>query len=216
GAQEVPEPPITVSFQDADIRDVLATFAEFTGRSIVPGAGVSGTVNATIRDQPWDVALQSILRAHGLAAQELPSGIIQVDAIEALRERQTAEPLVTRTFRINYVPVQELATAVTPLLSERGRIAANPSTNTLLVTDVAAVMEDLERMVVQLDVRTPQVSIQAKIIFVNRTDVEELGVTYDLKDSRGNSLNRLTSVPDPHRPGELTNDNLVLLGGNSI
>src|SRR5690606_35182377 len=42
GAQEVPEPPITVSFQDADIRDVLATFAEFTGRSIVPGAGVSG------------------------------------------------------------------------------------------------------------------------------------------------------------------------------
>jgi type IV pilus assembly protein PilQ len=54
-------------------------------------------------------------------------------------------------------------------------------------------------------VRTPQVAIQAKIIFVNRTDVEELGVTYDLKDSQGSSLNRLVAVPDPFNPGEFTN-----------
>jgi type IV pilus assembly protein PilQ len=210
------QPPITVTFQDADIRDVLASFAEFTGRSIVAGTDVTGSVSATIRNQPWDVALQSILRAYGLAAQELPSGIIQVDAIEKLKERQTAEPLVTRTFRINYVPVQELTATLESLLTERGKIAANPSTNTLVVTDVEAVINDLRRMVGELDVRTPQVSIEAKIIFVNRTDVEELGITYDLKDSQGNTLNRLTSVPDPLNPGELTNENLVLLGGNSI
>jgi type IV pilus assembly protein PilQ len=71
-------------------------------------------------------------------------------------------------------------------------------------------------MIQRLDVRTPQVSIEAKIIFVNRTRADELGFTYDLKDSRGNSLNRLTSVPDPLNPGELTNQNLVLLGGNSV
>lgn len=215
-AQRQPQPSITVSFQEADIRDVLASFAEYTGRSIVPGSGVTGTITATIRDQPWDVALQSILRAYGLAAQELPSGIIQVDAIEKLKERQTAEPLTTRTFRINYVPVQEMITALEPLISERGKLASNPSTNTLLVTDVEGVLNNLERMVGQLDVRTPQVSIEAKIIFVNRTDVEELGITYDLKDSQGNALNRLTSVPDPRNPGQLTSGDLVLLGGNSI
>ncbi|MBW3671587.1 MAG: PAS domain S-box protein, partial [Acidobacteria bacterium] len=59
-AQE--QPRITVNFQEADIRDVLGSFAEFTGRSIVPGSDVSGAVTATIRDQPWDVALQTILR----------------------------------------------------------------------------------------------------------------------------------------------------------
>lgn len=211
-----PQPRITVSFQDADIRDVIATFAEFTGRSIVPGSGVEGTVTATIREQPWDVALESILRAYGLAAEELPSGIIQVDAIGNLQERRTQEPLVTRTFRINYVPSAELQATLEPLLSERGRISINPTTNTLVLTDVRSVMDDIGRMLGDLDVRTPQVSIQAKLIFVNRTDVEELGVTYDLKDSRGNSMNELVSVPDPLSPGDFTDEDLVLLGGNSV
>jgi type IV pilus assembly protein PilQ len=210
------QPRITVTFQDADIRDVLASFAEFTGRSIVPGAGVTGTVTATIRDQPWDVALQTILRAYGLAAQELASGIIQVDSIERLQERQILEPLRTQTFRINYVPVAEIAGSLEPLRTDRGRISINPSTNTLIVTDVESVLADIQGILAQLDVRTPQVSIQAKIIFVNRTDVEELGVTYDLKDSQGSTLNRLVAVPDPFNPGEFTNTDLISLGGNSI
>jgi type IV pilus assembly protein PilQ len=54
------------------------------------------------------------------------------------------------------------------------------------------------------------------MIFVNRTNVEELGITYDLKDSRGSSLNELVSVPDPTNLGQFTNTNIVSLGGNSI
>ncbi|MEX2572138.1 MAG: AMIN domain-containing protein [Gemmatimonadota bacterium] len=213
---EQEQPRITVTFQEAEIHDVLASFAEFTGRSIVPGSDVAGLVTATIRNQPWDVALQTILRAYGLAAQEMPSGIIQVDAIGNLQERQTLEPLVTQTFRINYVPVNELASSLESLSSERGRISSNPSTNTLIVTDVESVLDNMGTILTQLDVRTPQVSIQAKIIFVNRTDVEELGVTYDLKDSQGSSLNELVSVPDPLNPGEFTSTDIVRLGGNSI
>jgi type IV pilus assembly protein PilQ len=212
---------ITVTYQDADIRDVLASFAEFTGRSIVPGSRVQGSVTAEIRNQPWDVALETILTAHGLAARELPSGIIRVDAYEQLRERETQEPLVTQTWRINYVPVAELVQTLTPMKTERGSVIANASTNTLIVTDVESVLANVGQMVRQLDIRTPQVAIQAKLIFVNRTNVEELGVTYDLKDSRvtegrGNSLNRLVSIPDPRNPGEWTNDNLITLSGNSI
>jgi type IV pilus assembly protein PilQ len=207
---------ITATFTETDILDVLSSFAEFASRSIVPGAGVKGTVNATIRCQPWDVALQSILASHGLAAQELPSGIIQVDSVGALQRRETQEGLVTQTFRINYVPVDEMQASLEPLKSERGKVSINPTTNTLIITDTRSVVEDLGRMIQRLDVRTPQVSIEAKIIFVNRTRADELGFTYDLKDSRGNSLNRLTSVPDPLNPGKLTNENLVLLGGNSV
>ncbi len=126
---------VTVTFQDAEIRDVVASFAEFSGYSIVVGAGVSGRVSASIRNQPWDVALQAILQAHGLAAREMHPGILRVDAQERLREREVREPLVTRVFRINYVPAQELATSLAALKSERGSIVASPATNSLIVTD---------------------------------------------------------------------------------
>lgn len=208
--------PITVTFQEADIREVLASFAEFTGRSIVPGSGVEGTVTATIRQQPWDLALQTILSAYGLAAQEMPSGIIQVDKLENLQSRMTQEPLVTRTFRINYVPVPELQESLTPLSSERGNISMNPTTNTLIVTDVPSVIARVEQMVQQLDVRTPQVTIEAKIVFVNRTDAEEMGIVYDLKDREGNSLNSVFPSEDPQNPGEPTNADIISLGGSSI
>lgn len=208
---------ITATFENTDMRDVLATFAELTGRSIVPGSEVGGirVEYVTFNDQPWDVALQSLLRAYGLAAQEDGSGIIRVDQIGKLAERETLEPLQTRAFRINYVPVEEMQTTLEGLKSERGSVTINKTTNTLIATDVPSVLEDFDRLVQQLDVRTPQVAIQAKIVFINRTDAEDLGITYDIKDSRGNSLNELTSVPDPVT-GEQTNANIVSLGGSSI
>ena len=209
--------PITATFENTDMRDVLATFAELTGRSIVPGSEVGGirVEYVTFNNQPWDVALQSLLRAYGLAAQEDGNGIIRVDLIDKLAERETLEPLVTRAFRINYVPVEEMQSTLEGLKSERGSVTINKTTNTLIATDVPSVLADFERLVNQLDVRTPQVAIQAKIVFINRTDAEDLGITYDIKDSRGNSLNKLTSVPDPVT-GEQTNSDIVSLGGSSI
>jgi len=211
--------PITVTFENTDMRDVLATFAELTGRSIVPGSEVGGirVEYVTFTNQPWDLALRSLLQAYGLAAQEDPqSGIIRVDQITKLAERETLEPLVTRTFRINYVPVEEMQSTLEALKSDRGSVSINKSTNTLIATDVPSVVEDFERLVGQLDVRTPQVAIQAKIVFINRTDAEDLGIVYDIKDSRGNSLNKVVSVPDPSDPTTTTNDNVVSLGGSSI
>jgi type IV pilus assembly protein PilQ len=220
--QPRPARRITVSFFEADIRDVLATFAEFTGRSIIAGSGVQGiNVTADITNQPWDVALETILRANGLAFEELPTGIIRVERLEQITQRREQEPLQTQTFRISYVRAEELVTTLTPMKTQRGSITSNPTTNTLIVTDVGGVVNSIAALIPQLDIRTPQVTIQTKIIFVNRTDVEELGVSYDLKDSRGNSLNRLTGVPERdvrtgELTGEITQQNIVLLGGNSI
>lgn len=206
--------PITVTFENTDMRDVLATFAELTGRSIVPGSEVGGikVEYVTFTNQPWDLALRSLLQAYDLAAQEDPqSGIIRVDRIAKLAERETLEPLVTRTFRINYIPVEEMQATLTELKSERGSVSINKTSNTLIATDVPSVIEDFERLVTQLDVRTPQVAIQAKIVFINRTDAEALGIVYDLKDSRGNSLNDVVT-PAGQTPGT----NTVSLGGSSI
>jgi type IV pilus assembly protein PilQ len=214
GSSRPDEPRITVNFHNADIRDVLSSFVEFTGRSIVPGAAVMGHVTASIRDQPWDIALQTILRAYGLEAYELSSGIIRIDSMDRIQEREAQEPLLTQPFRINYVPAAELAATLEPLRSERGRISVNPSTNTLIVTDTESALNQMRSILGQLDVRTPQVSIQAKIIFVNRTDVEDLGVTYDLTlnpasggSPGGEDLGASTTGPAP---------DMVRLGGSSL
>jgi len=182
--------PITVSFTDTPMRDVLFTFSEWSGRSIVPGSGVTGSVNADIRNQPWDIALQTILESYGLAARETESGIIRVDRLAELTERREVEQLTTRPFRINFGSAQDMQGAVQSLLSSRGQVAVNASTNTLVVTDVPGVLEAIEELLDGLDMQTPEITISAKIIFVNRTDLERFGVVYDLKDTQGNQINR--------------------------
>ncbi|HEX7118722.1 MAG TPA: AMIN domain-containing protein, partial [Longimicrobiales bacterium] len=219
------EPRITMYFDNVDIIDMLALFAEFSGRSIIPGAGVSGTVTADIRDQPWDVALEAILAGHGLAARELESGIIRVDQITKLRELEAIEPMETRRFQIRYARADSaLVRTIQGLLSDSlATVTANPTTNTIVVKDRASVLRDrIAPMIEQLDVRTPQVEIEAKIVFVDRTSLENLGITYDLKDSRGNQINRLTPGGiDENGDGIITRDeqadeNVILLGGPSI
>jgi type IV pilus assembly protein PilQ len=212
---------ITVTFFEADIRDVLSSFAEFTGRSIVPGSGVTGTVSAEIRDQPWDVALEAILRAYGYAARELPTGIIQVDAIANLLERETLEPLVTQPFRVNYVPAGELVATLAPMRSERGNIVANAATNTIVVTDVESVINNVGRLIVQLDVPTPQVASEAKIIFIDRQQLDELGVQYDIQDLRGNAFGSIIGSYPMDATGRPTSgvrspNDVFVIGGPSV
>lgn len=132
---------ITASFQQAEIRDVIAAFARFSGHSIVVAPAVTGTVSAEIRDQPWDHALDVMLRAHGFSARETHPGILRVDLAGRGEDVVVVEPLTTAVFRINYVPAQELVPVVTSVLSERGSVTASPSTNSLVVTDTASGME---------------------------------------------------------------------------
>lgn len=224
--QEVVRTPrITVEFSGTSVQDVLFTFAEFSGRSIVAGETVSASITAKIDDQPWDEALDVILATNGFVATELPSGIIRVDDIQSLSERESVEPPYTRTYRINYATAEELATAIEGLTTERGSVSFAPGSNALIVSDVPRVHQDVEDLIRSVDVRTPQVSIQAKIIFVNRTDLAELGITYDLKDSEGNQLNLVTpGAEDLDNDGviELPEEraqqgtNVVSLGGSSL
>ncbi len=212
---------ISVTWTQAPINDVLLAFAAFSGTSIVPGANVTGFVTADINDQPWDVALQTILSGQGLVATEDDYGIIRVDNITDLNSREEIEPILTQAHRISFATAAEVQTAVQPLLTARGQVTIGQGTNTLIVSDIARVQNSIATLLQELDIETPQVSIQAKIIFVNRTDLEEFGVTYELKDSRGNQFNTLSSgfadtdgdgVLDPVAQGEA----VVALGGNSV
>jgi type IV pilus assembly protein PilQ len=214
-----PEPRITVNWHRADIIDVLSGFAALSGRTIIPGKGVSGTVNAEVKDQPWSLAFQAILSSQGLSAQEMPGGIIRVDSPAALAEQDSLEPLETRIFRVNYARAGALAGSVRGILTkDRGQAIADTASNTLILTDTRSRIAEVVEFARSLDIRTPQVSIQAKIIFVDRTDIEQLGLKYDL-GSRTQFFNRLVQRADPFgEPGSTYNQNvnIIDLGGGAV
>ena len=111
--QRQQQPRITVTYQQADIRDVLAAFAAFSGRTIIPSSAIPVVrIDAEIKDQPWDVALQAILAAQGLAATEDRNGILIVDTQERIASRAQTEPLQTRVVRLNYQRATPIAEQV--------------------------------------------------------------------------------------------------------
>jgi len=252
--QQSQQAPITVTFQDTDIRDVIASFAAFAGRTIVVGKDVSGTVTAEVKNQPWDVALRAILSGQGLAASEdLISGIITVDSYANILNRQASEPLQTQLISINYARAGALVQTIQSLLQKdcpqvpssgnvvsnarpncvaRGLVAADSTTNTLIITETASRLADVLQYVRNLDVRTPQVGIKAKIIFVNRTNIEDIGLSYDLGTGTDQFFSQLVKRPDPAtlKPIDTNGDGVpdalgggtpfngdrILLGGNAL
>lgn len=253
-AQQSTQPRITVTYQDADIRDVIAAFATFAGRTIVVGKGVEGTVTAEIRNQPWDVALRAILEGQGLAAAEdAVTGIITVDSYANIQNKQSVEPMVTRMVPVNYANAAGLAGTLRQMLARdcqpgsgvpqaagqnmqtscvaRGAVVADTFTNSLLITESASRMGGILDYLRNLDIRTPQVAIKAKIIFVNRSDIEDIGLSYDI-GTRDQFFTQLVKrmdpstlvpvdtdgdgVPDALGGGTPVQGDRILLGGNVL
>jgi len=227
-------PRITVQWDGADIEDVVAGFAAFSGRTIIVGKGIQGKVTAEIKNQPWDLAFHAVLESQGLAWQTLPGGIINVANKIDLARADSTVPIATRLVVLNYAKATSLQPAIQSIVSRgRGAVVADSSHNALIITDVATRIDDVEEFVKGLDIRTPQVAIQAKIIFVDRSDVEQLGVRYDLGSST-QFFNRLVQRFDPSSAKPVDTDldgvpdalvptttftpdkTIVDLGGNSL
>jgi type II secretory pathway component GspD/PulD (secretin) len=175
---------VSLSFQNADIETVVRAFGEVSRRSIVAGAGVRDvTVTADIRDEPWDEALVTLMRANGLEVR-VENGIIRVDSVQNLAETEKLIDLTTRVISLNFIAAQDAVAVLEPLKSERGAVMADPKTNSLVITDVPGRVEQLSGIVRELDVQTPQVTIKAKIVFVNKIDLQELGVKWRMDNLR--------------------------------
>ncbi|MDH3459200.1 MAG: AMIN domain-containing protein, partial [Gemmatimonadota bacterium] len=200
---------VTASYDSASIAEVMEGFAALSGKTIVLGKDVSGYVTARIRNQPWDVAFQAILESQGLAATENEYGIIRVATQAALSARDSLEPLTTKIMRVNYAKASSLIPVLDGARSGRGKVVADTSTNSLVVTDVPSRVANMEELVQNLDLQTPQVSIQAKIILVSRTDVMDLGIQYDFgDDGRSTFFNTVIARPDPTKGFDTNADGL--------
>ncbi len=187
-----------MSFDSTHISDVVAGFASFSGRSIIVGEGIDLVIRSTqIIDQPWDVAFNEILMANGLRGVEQASGVIMVQAPNFEAARDSLEPKRTVVYSVNYKSAPSLAPVLAAVVESRGgSVIADSSSNSLIITDARNRIEEDTLLLVSLDRPTAQVTIQAKLVFVDRTDIEALGVRYDLGD-RGTFFNELVQRPDP-------------------
>jgi type IV pilus assembly protein PilQ len=213
-----PAPRITVTWDRASIADVVAGFAAFSGKTIVLGKDVKGEVTAEIRNQPWTEAFAAVLATQGLQAIELPGGIIRVDTPAALASLDSTEPLTTRMIPVNYASAGQLLPSVKSILTKRGAAVSDTTTNSLIVTEVRSRISEVQDFVKSLDFRTPQVSIQAKIIFVDRTNIEDLGLKYDfgaVHQGDGPFFNKLVPRTDP-ATGDPFGSNVVDLTGEGV
>jgi type IV pilus assembly protein PilQ len=264
-AQQQP-PPITIRYNEQDIKTVIANIAEWANVTILPSAQVTGLVSGSIVNQQWNVALRELLDVNGYAMTVEPNGIIKVDTYANINARQQTERLTTRTVDVNYARAGSLAETLRGLLYRdcsatvpgattqptqqqsgdqigrptvlpgcivRGSIMADTLSSKLVITEVASRIDELLGHIQDLDVRTKQVSIKAEIFLVNRTSIEDIGVSYDIGTSSQFFNSKVQRIdPSTRTPVDINGDgvpdflgggtayepstNIVNLGGNAL
>jgi type IV pilus assembly protein PilQ len=169
---------LTLNFQDIETRAVLQLLAETSGRNIVVSDTVQGNVTLRLRNVPWDQALDIVMTTKGLDMRQNGNVIIVAPA-EEIAARETAAKASDLSALIG-------ADTGGGMLSERGSIAVDDRTNTLLVQDTADRLEDIRRMVRALDVPIKQVLIESRIVVVNDDFSRDLGVRLGVTGYREN------------------------------
>ena len=211
-------PPISLNFQNTEVRALMQVFADFTGLNFVTTDSVSGQVSVRLQQVPWPQALQVVLQAKGLAARQEGRVVWIAPQDEwLLREKKSLEaqasldgvsPLQMVSMRLQYARASEVAQRLQGAgaagaggpgggrwLSARGSVMAEPRTNQLFISDVSARLAELQQIVARLDVPVRQVLIEARIVEADDQFGESLGVRLGVGASRSVMLNgQATSV----------------------
>jgi len=167
----------SMDFQNANIKNIFRIIAEVSEFNLVLSPDVGGEVNIRLIDVPWNQAFEIILENNALG-RVCEGTIIRIVPNATLLAAQVAEPLITEMIRINYADITEMIKNLQGLKSPRGSITADVRTNTLILTDIPDKVEEMISVIKTLDVRTPQVMIEAKIVEVTRNYAQELGIKW--------------------------------------
>ncbi|BCS33856.1 hypothetical protein TBR22_A30840 [Luteitalea sp. TBR-22] len=184
--------PISLDFQGVDLRAVLRTFAEVTGLNLVIDPGVKGVVDVTLRDVPWDQALEMILRANQLA-YSVDGTIVRIAPMatfstEAADRRKQAEERLRelavskkeyRTVRLSYANAKDVAQLVAKTgLTTYGEVQVDENTNTLILFDIPDGITKAQQLLGELDRPQAQVEIEARIVRTTKSAARELGLLW--------------------------------------
>ena len=188
--------PISLDFQDVPVRQVLQIIAQVNGFNLVTTDTVSGNVTISLSGVPWDQALDMILRVKGLD-KRLEGNILLIAPAEELAARETQAlqskkqvsdlaPLHTVNISVNYAKAAALATILKSteggILSERGGVTVDERTNTLLIRDTLASIDEARKMIKALDIPVKQVLIESRMVTVLDDVDEQLGVRWGFSD----------------------------------
>jgi len=199
---------LTLNFQDIETRAVLQLLADASGQNIVVSDSVSGNVTLRLQNVPWDQALDIVLRTKGLDKRRQDNVIIVAPQTElAAREKadlaarkdvQELAPLRSEYLQVNYAKATDMAalmkTQSNSLLSNRGSVAVDERTNTLLVQDTADRIADIRRLVATLDIPVRQVLIEARIVIVNNDFERDLGARFGFTNYQKNGQSGLVTT----------------------
>lgn len=192
---------ISLSFQDIPVRTVLQIIADYNEFNLIISDTVTGNITLRLDGVPWDQALSIILKVKGLDKRMqgnilmvAPSDELAAREAQTLQAKQQVEELAvlySEYVQINYAKAAEFAELIknedTSLLSPRGSVSVDERTNTLLIRDTAASIEDIKRMVTILDVPIRQVVIEARMVTVKDNMNEELGIRWGATNTDGES-----------------------------
>jgi len=192
---------MTLDFANADIRNILKLIGEVSKRNIVWGPEVKGTVSMRLKNVPWDQALDIVLEANDLGEREEDNIIWvttrtkirqlekeqeerrkaeqeRIKAIKAAQEQAKAtEPLVTDYFAIDFAKAEEIKDHI--VVTDRGSIGVNARTNTIILKDTAASIEEAKKLVSRFDTPVKQIMIEARIVDASTSFSRDLGVQWN-------------------------------------
>lgn len=191
--------PISLDFQDVPVRQVLQIIAQVNGFNLVTTDTVTGNVTISLSGVPWDQALEMILKIKGLD-KRMEGNILLIAPSEELTARETQQlqskqqvaelaPLVSENIQINYAKATEMSTILKSgegsILSPRGSVTVDERTNTLLIRDTQASIDEAKNMVRVLDIPIRQVLIESRMVTVRDNFDEQLGVRWGFSDQQG-------------------------------
>ena len=186
--------PIDLKVTNADVTDVLRTFAQISGLNVIVQPGVQGTVTAELENVPWDQALEEVLRINNLD-YELDGNVMRIAPTDVLRkeaqERQQLAaakalsiPLRTVYQRLSYANANQVATLLRTgqagLLTQRGSVVVDRRTNALIIKELPSNMDAVLSVVNLLDAPEPQVMIEARIVETTKRFSRDIGVKWGL------------------------------------
>ncbi len=220
-------PPISLSLKDSDIKDVLRSFATFTGLNVVVHPGVQGSVTVELREVPWDQALDLILKINGLD-YVLEGNIMRIATSDTLAEEARARrallaaraqeiPLATVIRSISYANAQEIATLLQGsrsrgILSSRGSVTVDQRTNKLIIKELPGNLNTVLAVIDNLDTAEPQVLIEARIVETTKQFTRSLGVNWSFDAISDEQFGNTTGLQFPHQ-GSANGGVQLLTGG---
>lgn len=200
--------PLSLNLKDADIKDVIRTFAQLTGLNIAVDPQVSGSVTVDFTDVPWDQALDIILRQNNLT-YVLEGNVMRIGTISRLAEEAQANrrlqeeqrlnvPTQTVAFKLSYARAGEVQSLLKDMASPRARIITDTRTNQLIVTEIPDYLQTMRSLIESVDVPTPQVVIEARIVETSKQFIQQYGFTWSFKAKLDPSLGTGTGLVFPN------------------